>query len=82
VEINLSTASRELFIALVNDAGNWSGQPMIGRGSNIPTNLQARGNITDLKKKELIATFKDRGDMFVHFTDNGKSLASAMGLQL
>jgi hypothetical protein len=74
----LTEASKQLFLAYATDAGNWSGQPMIG--GNIPATPEARGNITDLKRKGFITTFRDRGSDFIVFTEKGKSLAATHGV--
>ena len=76
----LSPETLALFIVLVEDAGNWSGQPMIGQGANVATTKETRGNITDLKRKGLVTTYKDRGDTFVAFTPAAKELAVSLGL--
>ena len=76
----LTNESKALFEALVKDAGNWAGEPMLG--GNVPSDNTTRGNITDLKRKGLIETFRDAGDTFVIFTDNGKEYANSIGLHV
>jgi hypothetical protein len=73
-------ASLELFLSLANDAANWSGIPLLG--GNVATDKQLRGNLTDLKKKGLLTTFKDEGEIWVHFTEAGKALAAEHGISL
>jgi hypothetical protein len=73
---NLTPASLSLFIALADDAGNWSGTPMID------VTPAERGNLTDLKTKGLLTTGEDEGVMFAWFTDAGKALASEHGIDL
>jgi len=75
----LSPSSEALFIRLVQDAGNWSGEPMLG--GNFDIDEAAKGNITDLKRKKLITTYTDRGDVFVQFTASARELANSLGLQ-
>lgn len=69
----LTPASLALFVSLVEDAPNWSGQPAAW------VSASDRGNLTDLKVKGLITTFVDRGDPFAVFTDKGKALAAELG---
>ena len=73
MEINLTSASLELFKSLVEDAPNWSGSPLI------TVSHAERGNLTHLKKLGLLETFDDRGDMFAVFTDAGKQFATELG---
>lgn len=74
----LTVASWELFVDLANDAGNWSGQPMLN--GNVRTDKALAGNITDLKKKGLITTEVDEGQTWVQFTDAGVALAATFGV--
>jgi hypothetical protein len=75
-KLELTEASLALFIAYAKDAGNWSGTPMIGGSA------ADRGNLTDLKKKGLVTTFRDEGCDFVCFTDEGIKLAAAHGVTI
>lgn len=74
--INLTAESLELFIEIASDAGNWNGQPII----NI--SKEQRGNLSDLKKKGLLATFSDEGCDWADFTPEGKSLAQIYGINI
>lgn len=74
---NLTNASLELFLALVEDAPNWSGEPLFG--GNVGGSKADEGNLTDLKRKGLLTTLDDGGDAFVIFTDAGKALAAEHG---
>jgi len=76
----LTATSYKLFCDLANDAGNWSGEPMLG--GNVGSDAALRGNIADLKKKGLITTFRDEGCTFVQFTDAGVAYAASLGITL
>ena len=58
-EIKLTPASAELLRLYADDAGNWSGMPLVG--GNVGGVKEDRGNLTDLKIKGLIRTFDDEG---------------------
>ena len=68
--------TEKLFKELADDAGNWSGTPLLD------ITAAQRGNLTDLKKLGLITTFKSDGWDFVDFTDAGKALAAEMGFKI
>ena len=72
----ITEASLSLFISLANDAENWSGEPLID------ITKEQRGNLSDLKKKGLLTTFRDEGCDWAIFTDEGKSLAAEHGIQI
>ena len=73
---SLSPASLALFTELAKDNTNWNGQPMINIAAN------QRWNLTDLKKRGLLTTFKDEGVAFAIFTDAGKALAKELGYEI
>ena len=73
---NISNDSLNLFIALASDADNWSGQPLID------ITKEQRGNLSDLKKKGLITTFRDDGCDWADFTDDGIALAAEHGISI
>jgi hypothetical protein len=75
----LTTASHDLFIAYADDAGNWSGTPLVG--GNVPASKEATGNLTDLKRKGLLETFEDDGEVWVRFTDAGVAYATQHGVE-
>jgi hypothetical protein len=76
----LTQDTRDFFLLLANDAGNWGGEPMIGPGSNIAGNPRAhRGHLTALKKAGLVTSYTDRGDSFVKFTEAGRAFAATLG---
>lgn len=70
---SLTPASLELFKELVEDAGNWSGSPLVC------VSREERGNLTQLKRQGLIETFTDEGCAFATFTDKGKTFAAELG---
>ena len=73
---NISKDSLNLFIALASDADNWNGQPLID------ITKEQRGNLSDLKKKGLITTFRDDGCDWADFTDDGIALAAKHGISI
>lgn len=77
--VNLTADSAALFTALIEDAGNWSGQPLIG--GNVEMTKARKGNLTDLVKKGLLTVVDDgEGHTYAAFTMAGVELAAAMGL--
>lgn len=77
---DLTPASEALFLELARDAGNWGGTPLLD--GNVSTDAASRGNLTDLKVKGLITTFRDEGCTWVDFTRAGKQLAASHGIAL
>lgn len=77
-KIEITEASLKVFLAYANDAGNWSGMPMVG--GNVGGSKEERGNLTQLKKAGLITTYSDEG-LFIIFTDAGKELAKEHGIE-
>ena len=74
--ISISVTSQLLFMALVKDAGNWNGQPLLD------ISKEERGNVTQLKRAGLITTEKDEGNVWVQFTEAGKAFAVKLGATL
>ncbi len=74
--IELTSASFKLFIRLAQDAPNWMGQPIID------ITAAQRGNLSDLKKKKLITTFRDEGCDWAIFTPEGIALAAHHGIKI
>lgn len=72
----LTPASLELFLGLCDDAPNWSGTPIVW------VSKEERGNLTQLKRAKLLATFRDEDEMFVQFTHAGVALAAEHGRDL
>lgn len=76
--VELTPASEGLFETLVKDAGNWSGNPLLG--GNFEMTPALKGNVTDLKQKGLIETQvdpEDPEDAWVYFTTAGRAEAVA-----
>ncbi len=78
-QITITEQSKTLFLAYAHDAGNWSGTPLLGEGSNVDNSKEARGNLTQLKKAGLVETFRYEGAMWVKPTDAGKAYAIECG---
>lgn len=66
----LTPASYSLLIDLIKDAPNWEGQPLID------ITKEQRGNLSDLKRRGFLDTFKDEGCMFAIFTPIGTAFAA------
>ena len=79
-KIELTEASKALFLAYAKDSGNWSGTPLVG--GNVGGSKEDRGNLTDLKKKGLITTFKSDGLDWVSFTPLGVEYAKSNGVEV
>lgn len=73
--VQLTEKSQALFDAYANDAGNWSGTPLVGVNGNVTFTAADRGNLTDLKKAGLISTFESDREMWISFTDAGRQMA-------
>jgi hypothetical protein len=78
--VDITQASLVLFLAYARDAGNWSGTPLIG--GNVGGSVADRGNLTQLKRAGLIETHRASGDAWIMFTDAGKALAAAHGIDV
>lgn len=61
--LSLTPASFALLAALVKDAPNWSGTPMLD------ITKEQRGNLSDLKKNKILHTYRDEGIDWVVFED-------------
>ena len=77
---NITAKSLEVFLAYADDAGNWGGTPLIG--GNVGGSREERGNLTQLKQADLIRTFESDGANWLSFTDAGKALAAANGIEI
>ena len=76
---NLTDASLKVFLKYASESLNWDGMPYLDG------NRKENGNLTDLKKHELIETEKDSDDpsiVWVIFTDKGKELANNYGIEI
>lgn len=78
--MTITETSLNVFLAYARDAGNWSGQPMVG--GNVGGSKAERGNLTQLKQAGLITTQVDDGCTWINFTDAGKALAAAHGVTI
>ena len=65
----LTDGSTKLFLELLQDAGNWSGSPLV------ECTPEERGHLTDLKKHKLLTTHIDEGCTWASFTEKGLALA-------
>ncbi len=83
----ITEGSKQLFIELAEDAGNWSGSPLFG--ANVGGDDVSRGHLTHLKKLGLVTTYVDeddpsgsrfRRDAWVIFTDLGVRYAEELGI--
>ena len=74
--MELTEESKKLFMHFAKDSFNWKGQPMLD------INKEQRGNLTQLKKADLVYTFETDGCWFVGFTDKGLSYANENGIDI
>jgi len=72
----LTQETKKLFVSFAKDAPNWSGTPLLDITS------AQRGNLSDLKKKGLVETFRDEGCDWVIFTKAGEELAAEYGYEV
>ena len=72
----MTDATIGLFRALAGDANNWHGEPLID------ITPSQRGNLTDLKKRGLINTYRADGCDWCQFTCDGELLAKDLGFDL
>ncbi len=72
----ISEKSLALFVRFAKDASNWDGTPMID------ITKEERGNLTQLKKADLVTTFRSDDWDYVQFTALGVQLAEANGVRL
>jgi len=76
--MQITDKSKALFIAYAKDAGNWSGSPLVG--GNVGGTQEDKGNLTQLKKADLITTFTDEGHTWIVFTAKGREYARELGI--
>lgn len=77
--ISLTEASSQMFGQIVRDLGNWGGK----YSGNYDYEGERKGNLTDLKKKGLVITFRDSdapGCTFVQITELGVEYAKSIGM--
>jgi hypothetical protein len=65
----ITETSLKVFKMYADDAGNWSGTPLVG--GNVGGTKEERGNLTQLKKAGLIETFESDGHKWLSFTEAG-----------
>lgn len=82
VEAKLTATSISLFKDYAEDAVNWSGTPLVG--GNVGGSKEERGNLTQLKKADLIYTdhSKEEGCTWLYFTDLGVEFAAHLGITI
>ena len=80
--VEITDASKTVFIEYANDAGNWSGSPLVG--GNVGGTKEERGNLTQLKKAGLIETAFEKSDRttWLYFTPAGIAYAATLGIDL
>lgn len=71
-----------LFDLYIQDAGNWSGTPLVGSNVTLLGEREDRGLLTHLKRAGVIRTFTDEGCTWLTFTEAGKALAISRGLDV
>ncbi len=76
--MKITDESMRVFLAYAKDAANWSGTPLVG--GNVGGTKEERGNLTQLKRAGLIKTNRLNGEMWISFTDAGKTLAAEHGI--
>jgi hypothetical protein len=81
-KINITEKSKTLFLAYAKDAGNWSGNPLVGGNVHVFGDKEDRGNLTQLKRAGLLKTFVQDGLAWIEFTDLGLDYAKENGVDL
>jgi hypothetical protein len=80
IEASITPTSKKVFKDYADDAGNWSGQPLVG--GNVTSGKKERGNLTQLKIAGLIKTFESDGHMWLTFTENGYHYACSLPVSI
>jgi hypothetical protein len=78
--MKITETSRQVFIDYAEDAGNWTGNPLVG--GNVGGTKEERGNLTQLKRAGLITTQTDEGFTWVFFTEDGERYANDLNIHL
>jgi len=76
----MTPTTLSVFLSYAADAPNWSGTPLVG--GNVGGSKEERGNLTQLKKAGYIETWAEEGCTWLRFTDAGKVLAEAYGINI
>ncbi len=74
---DLSEGCLAYFLDCADDAGNWSGKPLVDI-----RDAANKGHLTHLKKLGLVETWTDERDMFMTFLDSGKQLAAEHDIEV
>lgn len=72
----------KLFDLYVQDAGNWSGTPLVGCNVTLLGEREDRGLLTFLKRAGLVKTWVDEGCTWLRITTEGRAFAVARGLDV
>jgi len=80
ITINITEASKALFVAYAKDAGNWGGCPLVG--ANVGGSKEERGNLTQLKRAGLVITTHADGEKWVEFTPAGRAYTVSLGITI
>lgn len=72
---NLTAESLALLVEIVGNIRNWNGTPPCFDHIN----AARRGNLTDLKKRNLLRTFRDEGEEWIDVSD--EAVAYVKGLK-
>jgi len=82
LKMEITAESKELFEAYAKDADNWSGNPWV-TGGNVRLTKGQRGNLSHLKKLELVDTECDEefGE-YIIFTEKGVEYAKELEIDL
>lgn len=77
-DIHLSDGAKSLFIALVCDAPNWQGEPLVG--GNFVFNPSDKGYLTHIKKLGLLETIhcSEEDESWVRFSRKGIAYAATL----
>lgn len=75
----ITETSLDVFLRYAEDAGNWSGSPLVYETEN---GKAERGNLTQLKRAGLITTDFDEGQTWISFTKKGTALATELKIWL
>ena len=82
--MEITPASKALFIAFAEDAGHWAGSPLVG--GNVSITKEERGNLTHLKKLGLVTTYEAHESVgilvWLDFTEAGERYANELGIDL
>lgn len=78
--IQLTEASKSLFVEFAEDAYNWSGYSLVN--GNVSVSKAQRGNLSDLVQKGLITVSEDAHGSWVKFTEAGREFAATLDIDL